>query len=125
MLEEGDTEPRVFDELETLALDCPPVIREALPAREEPNELGLDAAGGVMRLTTGREIARAGAPAAGRPAFGPNLLCMVGLAFTRFSAGAFRIALAFTRTVFPRTGNPRSSVPRETALNPPRTFKLA
>jgi hypothetical protein len=101
-----------------LALDCPPIIREALPAREEPNELGLDAAGGVMRLTTGREIARAGAPAAERPAF-------EGLAFTRFSAGAFRIALALTRTAFWFTGNPRSSVPRETALNPPRTFKLA
>ena len=103
----------------------PDVLAWFSPAREdEPNEFVLDAAGGVIRLTTGREAMRPGV-AAGRPAFRPSLLCIVGLAFTRFNAGAFRTALAGTCTAFWRTDNPPCSVPRETAVNPPRTFMLA
>lgn len=96
-----------------------------IPARDEPNELDLEADGGVIRLTVERDIARAGAPAAGRPAFCPNLLCIVGLTFGLPRAGAFRAAFAFTRTAFWRTGNPRSSVPRDTAVNPPRALRFA
>jgi hypothetical protein len=132
------SEPCPFEGRPAPELGCPAVIRGLIPerpfwvdadwfapGRADPNELDLAAAGGVIRLVTGRDIARAGAPAAGRPAFGPNLLCIVGFALTRPSAGAFRIALAFTRTALPRTDNPCSSVPRETAVNPPRTFMLA
>jgi hypothetical protein len=116
----------LFDEMpfdETPLLERP----KFAPGRaaELPNELALEAAGGVIRLTVARDTARAGAAAAGRPAFRPNLLCMVGLTPGLPNAGALRTALALTRTAFWRTGNPRSSVPRETAVNPPRAFKFA
>lgn len=94
------TERPELEKLRDATAPCP-----LPPVREDPN--ALDLAG------------------AGRPAFDPNLLCMVGLTFGLPRAGALRTALALTRTAFWRTGNPRSSVPRETAVKPPRAFKLA
>ena len=50
-------------------------------------------AGGVILLTTGRDATCAGGAAAGLPEFPalcPSTLSRVGVAFTRFNAGAFR-----------------------------------
>jgi len=75
------------------------VARELKPpdsVRPELNEAPREAAGGVMRLTVGRDIALLGAAAAGRPAFAPNRFCAVAPIPGRPIAGALRIALALT-----------------------------
>jgi hypothetical protein len=80
-----------------------------------------------MRVTIGRAIAPERGAAARPLAFDPTRASRVGpaSAFTRFKAGADRIAAADGWTMFRFTASPCSSVLRETALNPPRTPRLA
>jgi hypothetical protein len=95
-----------------VALRAPPRFGEAA---------GLDApAGGVIRLTVGREVTPADGLAAGRPALDPRTLLRVGdtSGLLILALDKPRIALGVILAVFPRTGRPRSKVLRETAVRP-------
>ena len=80
-------------------------------------EVGLEeAAGGVIRLTVGREAADSDGRAA---AFGPSMLSRVGDAFGLPIVEMFRKAPGEILAAFWATGNPRSRVFRETAVSAP------
>src|SRR5271166_3892058 len=78
-------------------------------------------AGGVIRLTVGREAVRADGCAAGWPAFGPSMLARVGDAsgLPILELDRFRNAPGEILAAFWATGRPRSKVFRETAVNAP------
>ena len=78
-------------------------------------------AGGVIRLTVGREVTAADGCAAGNPAFGPSMAERVGdaLGLAMLALERFRSALDGMLARFEATGNPRSSVFRETAVSAP------
>jgi hypothetical protein len=101
------------------------VLRAPLSARGADMADAREAPCAVIRLTTGRFNVRALGAAARVPALDPSLASRLGLALTRFRAGALRIALDETCTIFRFTASPCSSVLRDTALNPPRTFIFA
>lgn len=84
---------------------------------------GLETAGGVMRLTVGRENALeiGCAPA---PALAPSMPSRVGFTFTRLKACAPFTSLGVTRRLLECTGSPRCSVFCETAVNPPGLFRF-
>jgi hypothetical protein len=75
-----------------------------------------EAAGGVIRLTVGREAADRDGRAA---AFGPSMLSRVGDAFGLPIEEMFRKAPGEILAAFWATGNPRSRVFRETAVSAP------
>lgn len=76
-------------------------------------------AGGVIRLTVGRDSTERGAAAAGLPAFAPNMLFRVGAALGRFTLGAFFNALAGTLAIDLYTGKEFVNVLFGAAVNPP------
>jgi hypothetical protein len=76
-------------------------------------------AGGVIRLTVGRDSTERGAPAAGLPAFAPNTLFRVGAALGRFMLGAFFNALAGTFAMVLFTGEEFVNVLFGAAVKPP------
>lgn len=78
-------------------------------------------AGGVIRLTVGREAAAACGCAAAKPAFGPSMLSRVGDAFGRpmLALDRLRNALGEILAAFAATGSPCSRVFRETAVSAP------
>lgn len=85
-------------------------------------EDGLDEVlGGVIRLTVGRETVAADGCAAGKPAFGPNMLARVGDTFGLpiLALDRFRKAPEGILARFAATGSPRSRVFRETAVSAP------
>jgi len=85
-------------------------------------EVGLDEVlGGVIRLTVGRETVAADGCAAGKPAFGPNMLARVGDTFGLPMLALDRLCKALDGMLarFPATGSPRSRVFRETAVSAP------
>ena len=86
-------------------------------------------AGGVILLTTGREVTCAGGAAAARPellpALCPSTLSRVGVALTRFNAGAFRACCGETFRALRFTGSELTSAFFGTAVNPPGTCMLA
>jgi hypothetical protein len=112
-------------------LDCPSgprFIDGAAVLRAAPmfcDAAGLEApAGGVIRLTVGREVTPDDGLDAGKPAFDPSTLLRVGDAsgLPILALDKPRTALGVIFAVFPRTGRPRSRVLRETAVRP---FALA
>ena len=78
-------------------------------------------AGGLIRLTVGREVVAADGCAAGRPAFGPSMAARVGdaLGLAMLALEIFRRALGEMLARFEATGRPRSRVFRETAVSAP------
>jgi hypothetical protein len=75
-------------------------------------------AGGVMRLTVGREAAAEDGFAAGLPAAGPNLLCVVGLTEGPRALERLRKPLAGILAMFWATGNECCSVLADAAVSP-------
>jgi hypothetical protein len=76
-------------------------------------------AGGVIRLTVGREAADRDGRAAGAPALDPSLLSRVGDTSGLPMVDRFRKAPGEIRAAFWATGSPRWRVFRETAVNAP------
>jgi hypothetical protein len=105
-LDIGDCSPRFADGVV--------IPRAEAGAREE-------LAGGVMRLTVGREAIAADGCAAANPAFGPSMLARVGDTFglAMLALERFRKALEGMFARFAPTDSPRSRVLRETAVNAP------
>jgi hypothetical protein len=109
--------PRLAADVATLRPAGAAVVCEAASAGD-----GLDEVlGGVIRLTVGRESVAADGCAAGRPAFGPSMLARVGDKFGLpiLALDRFRKAPGEMWARFAATGNPRSSVFRETAVSAP------
>jgi len=75
-------------------------------------------AGGVMRLTVGREAAAFVGLAAGRPAFAPSMLSCVGLTSGPLALGRSCNALSGTFPMFCATGNECCSVLFDAAVSP-------
>lgn len=103
------------------AIELSPRTGEVLGPRTEP-ATPRDAAGGVMRLTVGRENELLCGLAAGIPALGPRLAERVGVAFSRPKLPAPRRSFAVTLTEFPRTAIPRSKLLRDIAVTAPGRF---
>ena len=88
-------------------------IAVALLRPAEPNER--EEAGGVMRLTVGRENAACDGRTLAEVARAPSMLSCVGVAFTRFRADAPLNWPALSLTEFPATARPLMKLLRDIA----------
>jgi hypothetical protein len=115
---------------EDTAVDCRPsgarlaadgvLLRAGVEAAMFDDGLA-ELAGGVIRLTVGREAVAAEGCAAGKPAFEPRMLLRVGDTFGRPMLALDRLCKALDGmfALFPATDSPRSRVFRETAVSAP------
>jgi hypothetical protein len=79
----------------------------------------------AFRVTTGRDMLRAGGMAAGRPAFAPSIAPRFGVTPAERETGAVRIWLGVKRAAVRCTGKPFCNVRDGTAVKAPGLLKFA